>query len=149
MLRVMEVSVGDDLVQRIKALARKNLPLGEMALRLDMDLCDVRAIADQNGIAIVRDNRTGGPRQKLAHKVSAASYVATLREGFLARQQHSRRLSLAPPLSPQQEAEAIARFLETKGVTKCPTVHLEASENAFQPGGNSSRTGRAPSRRSP
>lgn len=128
MVALLDRKVSAIEIEKIRMLARKRLPLGEMAQRLDMDLDTIRTVADLNGIEVVRDNRTGSARPKLAHKAAASGYVATLRQGFVARQEHISRLSRAANLTPAQEAEAIARFIETKGVTKCPTVHLEASD---------------------
>lgn len=132
-----------EVVTAIRAIARKNLPLGEIAERLQMPLEEVRTIADLNGIPLVRDNRTGSSRTILAHKVAASAYVAKLREGFVAKQHHTRRLAQAAPLTPAQEAEAIARFIQTKGVTRCPTVHLEASDEMVR----ASVSGQRPSKR--
>lgn len=128
MVALLDRTVSATTIEKIRVLARKRLPLGEMAQRLDMELETIRTIADLNGIEVVRDNRTGAARPKLAHKAAASGYVATLRQGFVARQEHMRRIAQARDLTPEEEAAAIARFLETKGVTKCPTVHLEASD---------------------
>lgn len=125
MLDLLSQPAREEIVKAIRRLAKQCLPLGEIASRLDLELGDVRTIADMAKITLVRDNRTGAPRTIMAHRAAAASYVAKMRQGFVAKEQHARRLAKAPPLTPEQEQEAIARFIAEKGVTKCITVHLE------------------------
>ena len=115
---------------QLKALAQQHYPLGEIARRLAIPIREAQSILDLAKIHYVRDNRTGGPRAVLTSRVTAHSYTASLREGFVARMDHTRRLSKARPLTAAEEQEAIARFLRDKGVTHCPSVHLDAGFDA-------------------
>lgn len=135
-----------EVIERIRMKARQRLPLGQIAKDLGMDISEVRTIADLAHISVVRDNREGSARPLMAHRAAASAYVAMQRQPFVAKQLHVSRLAKAKPLTPQQEAEAIARFLETKGPTQCPTVYLETDN---PPGGGWLSGVAAPKKRGP
>lgn len=116
-----------DLLTQLRALAKQRYPLGEIARRLGKPAWLVREIADRHKILFVRDDRLGGPRVVLASHMGPAGYAAQLRAGWRIAMAHKCRIAAAPELTQQQEQEAIERFLQTKSVTQCPTVHLEGS----------------------
>ncbi|RVT96224.1 hypothetical protein EOD42_14010 [Rhodovarius crocodyli] len=124
---VVAVTYDEATLHRLKALARRRLPLGEIAKRMGRSLEDVRYIADTNRIMVVRDNRTGGPRTVLASHHSPAAHAADRRLEWLSAVAHRSRLASAPRLSEQEQADLIAQHLASKGVTHCPSVHLEGS----------------------
>lgn len=121
----------DPQVRRLRHLARHQYPLGEIAKRMGISVDVARMMCDTRKIRVVRDNRTGGPRVQLNKGLAQQNFARGLQSGFVARQAHQARLAKAQPLSPQEQREAIERHLRDKGVTKCPTVHLEVS-TAFE-----------------
>jgi hypothetical protein len=124
--------VGEEAVAAIRRLAKKRLPLGEIAKRLGIPINTVRAMADTRNITLVRDNRTGGPRAASIRGTAQSEYAAKLRSAFVAKQAHEARLAKAPPLTADEEQRQIAAFLQTKGATQCPTVYLEATSKQWE-----------------
>lgn len=127
---LMSIALPDSMVGRVEELRRlagRNLPLGEIAFRMKLEVSDVRNAADALHIAVVRDDQRGGARTKMAHRASASAFIAELRANRVAVDDHRRRIARAAPMTPEQEQDAIARFLATKGATQCPTASAEGS----------------------
>jgi uncharacterized protein YicC (UPF0701 family) len=117
----------------LRRLARQRITLGEIAARLQAPSTDVAAAVDALGLMVDRDERRGKARPLLAHQQSARVFIQQLRDERRVISEHQRRVASCPRLSPEQEREAIERFLRERGVTKCPAAYADGGTSIWVP----------------